>query len=171
MSLSRGKTPIVAVCGGHETTPGYAKIAEEVGALVAKEGWYLICGGLTGVMHHASKGARENGGFTIGILPGDDVTAANPFIDLPIASGVGYMRNSIIITTADAVIAIDGAEGTLSEMCYALTYEKPMVVVSREDGVKQMGGIAIDVNASSGFVLVYNAEDAIVKTKELLGLA
>ncbi|MEX2718313.1 MAG: TIGR00725 family protein, partial [Candidatus Sigynarchaeota archaeon] len=118
------------MCGGSSAPPEYEAVAETTGELIAAEGWWLICGGLQSVMTAACKGARKKGGFTIGILPDDDVTTANPFVELPIATGMGYARNSIIVATADAIISIDGAEGTLSEMCYALVFKKPVIVIA-----------------------------------------
>ncbi|MFX0103431.1 MAG: TIGR00725 family protein [Candidatus Hodarchaeota archaeon] len=170
MSIRRKKKPIIGICGGHDATPEYLEVAEEVGKLVAEEGWYLICGGLTGVMDAACKGASSSGGFTIGVLPGGDVTTANDHVKLPIATGVGYARNSIIILTADAIIAIDGAEGTLSEMCYSIVHEKPTIVVSLEDEPVDMGGIRVDKQNSSGLTVVKNAEDAIKEVKKALSL-
>ncbi|MHA1369810.1 MAG: hypothetical protein ACTSRA_08880, partial [Promethearchaeota archaeon] len=151
-------------------TEDYLKVSEEVGALIASEGWYLICGGLFGVMEAVCRGAARKGGITIGILPGTDVTSANEHVSLPIATGVGYSRNSIIVMTADAVIAIDGKEGTLSEMCYSLVYEKPLVVLSLEDDPVDMGGIRVDKKNSPGFVTVKTASEAIQEIKHALNI-
>jgi uncharacterized protein (TIGR00725 family) len=170
MSLKRGKTPIIAVCGGSSAPPEYEVVAEAVGELIAAEGWWLICGGLESVMASACKGARKRNGFTIGILPDGDVTTANQFVELPIATGIGYSRNSIIVATADAIISIDGAEGTLSEMCYALVFKKPVIVIALEEKPVDYGGIRVDKHHSPGLTVVRDAAAAIQAVKNQLGL-
>lgn len=123
----------IAVIGGHECSDAIAKIAEEVGREIAKFGAMLVCGGLTGVMESACRGAKSSGGKTIGILPGDDVSEANQYIDIPIATGLGYMRNNLVVKNAEAVIAIDGKEGTLSEIAFALQMKKPILGINTWD--------------------------------------
>ncbi len=117
----------VAVIGG--SRPGRAALdhAYEVGRLLAGRGVIVVCGGLGGVMDAAARGASEAGGLTIGILPGAAPSDANPHIDLPIATGLGYTRNSLVVMNADAVIAVDGEYGTLSEIAYGLIYGKRVV--------------------------------------------
>ncbi len=102
-------------------------MAEEVGQRIAEKGGILICGGLGGVMEAAAMGAKQAGGQTIGILPDDKTDSANPYIDFPIATGIGYARNVIIVKTADALIAIAGSYGTLSEVAYSLVFEKQVI--------------------------------------------
>lgn len=170
MSLKRGKTPIIAVCGGSHAPPEYEAIAETTGELIAAEGWYLLCGGLESVMAAACKGARKRDGLTIGILPDNDVTTANPDVEIPIATGVGYARNAIIVQTADAIIAIDGKEGTLSEMCYALVFKKPVVVIALEDTPVNMGGILVDKQNSPDLIVVKDPFAAIEEIKKVLNL-
>ena len=87
----------------------------------------LICGGLTGVMEHAARGARAAGGLTIGLLPGDDTTEANPYIDVAIATGLGHGRNAILALTADGVVGLGGGLGTLSEIALALRNRRPTI--------------------------------------------
>ena len=87
----------------------------------------LICGGLTGVMEHAARGARAAGGLTIGLLPGDDTDEANQYIDVAIATGLGHARNAILALTADGVVAVGGGLGTLSEIALALRNRRPAV--------------------------------------------
>jgi len=120
------KKLLIGVIGGSKCDEEIAKIAFRVGEIIAEEGHYLICGGLTGVMEHAARGAKSKNGVTIGILPGESKSTANPYIEIPIATGVGYARNAIIVLTADVLIAIDGEYGTLSEIAYALIYNKPV---------------------------------------------
>jgi uncharacterized protein (TIGR00725 family) len=103
------------------------RTAEEVGKLIAMYGHTLICGGLGGVMEAAAKGARGAGGTTVGILPQAERHAANPHIDIPIATGFGEGRNLVIIRTADILIAVAGEYGTLSEIAFALKMGKQVI--------------------------------------------
>jgi uncharacterized protein (TIGR00725 family) len=123
----------VAVIGGHACPPDIARIAEEAGKEIARLGASLICGGLGGVMQAACKGAKSCGGKTIGILPGHDKGQANPYVDIPIATGLGYLRNNLVVKNADIVIAIDGKEGTLSEIAFALQMKKPILGIKTWD--------------------------------------
>jgi hypothetical protein len=102
-------------------------LAEEVGRRVAAAGAALVCGGLTGVMEAACRGARRAGGRTIGILPGSDRSEANPFVEVAVATGMGQARNVIIVLTADVLIAVGGGYGTMSEIGHALRAGKPVV--------------------------------------------
>ena len=127
------RAPMIAVIGGRKADSTLKKEAEEVGRLVAKNGGVLVCGGLHGIMEAASKGAKGAGGLTIGILPQDQNKDANPYIDVPVVTGMGIGRNVIIARTADAVIAIGGAYGTLSEIAFSLQLEKPVVGIRSWD--------------------------------------
>ena len=117
----------VAVVGGAQCSREEAKLAEAVGFELAKKGAILICGGLGGVMAAACKGARSAKGKTVGILPGNAREEANPYIDIPIVTGMGEARNVIVVNTAQAVIAIGGKFGTLSEIAYALRNNIPVI--------------------------------------------
>jgi len=123
----------IAVIGGNSCSEDIAKIAEEVGKGIAQLGATLVCGGLTGVMEAACRGAKSAGGKTIGILPGHDQKQANPYVDIPIATGLGYMRNSLVVKNAEVVVAINGKEGTLSEIAFALQMNKPILGVRTWD--------------------------------------
>jgi len=118
---------IVAVIGGGECSSGEGDLAEAVGRELAERNAILICGGLGGVMEAACRGARSQGGLTIGILPGDEPAMANPYVQIPIATGVGHARNMAVVKSAQAVIAIDGDYGTLSEIAYALKSSIPVI--------------------------------------------
>ncbi len=118
---------IVAVIGGNRCSKEMARVAEAVGRELAKRGAILICGGLGGVMEAACRGAKAKGGLTIGVLPGTSRHDANPYVDIPIVTGMGEARNVIIVRTAQAVIAVDGEYGTLSEIAHALKMGKPVV--------------------------------------------
>jgi uncharacterized protein (TIGR00725 family) len=118
---------IVAVIGGGSCTTEETALAEETGRLLASQGAVVVCGGLGGVMEAVARGAKANGGMTVGILPGADPAAANAYIDLPIATGLGEMRNFLIVRSAQALIAIGGGVGTLSEIALAQRIGKPVV--------------------------------------------
>lgn len=111
---------IIAVIGGAQPSSRETRLAEEVGRELARRGVALVCGGLGGVMEAACKGARSEGGLTIGILPGDKREAANNYVQIPIVTGLGYARNIAVVKTAQAVIAVGGSYGTLSEISHAL---------------------------------------------------
>ncbi len=117
----------IAVIGGNRPGRPAADAAFEVGRLIARAGAAVVCGGLGGVMEAACRGAREEGGLTIGILPGGSPADANPWVDVPIATGLGYTRNALVILNADAVIAVDGEYGTLSEIAYGKIQGKTVV--------------------------------------------
>jgi uncharacterized protein (TIGR00725 family) len=117
----------IAVIGGSRPGRQALDAAFEVGRLIARAGAVIICGGLGGVMEAASRGAREEGGFVVGILPGGSPADANPWVDLPVATGMGYTRNALVVMNADAVVAVDGEYGTLSEIAYGLIHGKRVV--------------------------------------------
>ncbi|MBI2370977.1 MAG: TIGR00725 family protein [Deltaproteobacteria bacterium] len=117
----------MAVCGPSECGPETARIAEEVGREIARHGAILLCGGLGGIMEAAARGARAEGGLTVGILPGSSAADANPFIDLPIVTGLSHARNLVLVRSADAVIAVEGGYGTLIEVASALKMEVPVI--------------------------------------------
>jgi len=118
---------IVAVIGSSSCSEEEARLAEAVGERLAQRGAAVICGGLGGVMEGVCRGARSQGGLTVGILPGEDPGVANPWVDIPIATGVGYGRNMAVVKSAGAVIAIGGNYGTLSEIAYALKSGIPVI--------------------------------------------
>ena len=118
---------MVAVIGSASCDDRVAARAEAVGREIARRGAALVCGGRGGVMEAACRGARAEGGITIGILPGTDKGEANPYVDLAIVTGLGEARNAIVVRTADAVIAVNGGYGTLSEIGLALKMGRPVV--------------------------------------------
>ncbi|MFQ5952451.1 MAG: TIGR00725 family protein [Candidatus Omnitrophota bacterium] len=115
---------LVSVIGGYECDENNAKLAEQVGEVISQEGFVLVCGGKTGIMEAACKGAKKAGGLTIGIIPGEDKREANEFVDVVIATGMGYSRNALVAGTADLVVAFPGKYGTLSEIGFALNAKK-----------------------------------------------
>ena len=118
---------IIAVIGGSRAAEPVLAQAEAIGRELAKRGCILICGGHGGVMEAACRGASEAGGLTIGVMPEENRSQANPYVRIPIVTGIGLARNRTIVLSADAVIAIDGGYGTLSEIAYALQAGKPVV--------------------------------------------
>jgi hypothetical protein len=126
----------VSVCGGSTASDVEAAKAQETGRLLALAGAVLVTGGLGGVMAAASKGANEAGGIVLGLLPGDRHEAANPFCTAVVPTGFGEARNVLVVRAADAVIAIGGEWGTLSEIALAMKTGKPVVAIDSWDPVK-----------------------------------
>ena len=122
-----GQKIYVGVIGAGNCTKKIRDLAAEVGKEIARAGAVLVCGGLDGIMKGAAEGAKSAKGITIGILPGTEKSEANEFIDYAICTGFGEARNLVIIRTADAVIALPGMYGTLSELGFALKMKKPVV--------------------------------------------
>ncbi len=122
--------PYVAVVGSSEGSQAELEDAEEVGRLLGERRAVVVCGGLGGAMEAACRGAKATGGTTLGILPGPARSAANPHVDLAVATGIGEARNAIVVSTVDAVIAIGGSYGTLSEIALALRAGTPVVGLS-----------------------------------------
>jgi uncharacterized protein (TIGR00725 family) len=123
MSMGRQNTLIGVIGAGQASSAGMA-CAYRVGQLLAGHGAVLVCGGLGGIMEAASRGCAEAGGQVIGILPGGSAAAANPYVNLPIATNMGHARNVIIAHTAQALIAIEGAYGTIAEIAIGLKLQK-----------------------------------------------
>jgi uncharacterized protein (TIGR00725 family) len=120
----------VGVCGAGEASGELTAFAEEVGRGLAEAGAVLVCGGRGGVMEAASRGAREAGGVTVGLLPGSDRSDGNAWLSVAIATGLGEMRNALIVRSVDVVIAIGGEWGTLSEIAFARKLGKPVVALA-----------------------------------------
>ncbi len=118
---------IVGVIGSSQAEGELLTLAEEVGAEIAKKGAAVVCGGLTGVMEAVCRGARREGGLTIGIIPTDNKADANPYVQIPIVTGMGMGRNVMLVKTADVVIAVGGEFGTLSEIAHALKLGKTVI--------------------------------------------
>jgi uncharacterized protein (TIGR00725 family) len=120
----------IAVIGGSDISPETAALAREVGREVAATGAVLLCGGLGGVMAAAAQGARETGGVSLGILPDGDRRRTNPYLTYAIATNLGHARNVLIAHSADALIAVDGSYGTISEAAIALKLGKPVIALN-----------------------------------------
>lgn len=124
---------IVAVIGAGQADARLRQLADEVGERLARAGLIVATGGLGGVMEGASAGAARAGGVVVGILPGPSTGAANPYVQVPIATGIGEARNAVLVNTADGLIAIGGEYGTLSEIAFALKAGKPIVALDSWD--------------------------------------
>lgn len=125
-----GTRPQIAVVGPGEAGAELLATAEQVGARLAEAGAALVCGGLGGVMEAACRGAREAGGLTVGLLPGTDRLAANPFVEVEIPTGLGEARNALVARAGEAMIAVGGGYGTLAEIALALKARTPVVGIS-----------------------------------------
>jgi uncharacterized protein (TIGR00725 family) len=120
-------TEYIGVIGAGECPDTIYGLAKEVGYEIGKRGWMLVCGGLGGVMEGAAKGCHEAGGLTVGLLPGLEKTSANPYISIPIPTGLDEGRNLVLVRTADVLISIAGGYGTLSEIALALRMNKMVI--------------------------------------------
>jgi uncharacterized protein (TIGR00725 family) len=138
---------IVAVIGDGLCSAETARLAEEVGRQLAEKEATVICGGLGGVMEAACRGAKSAGGLTIGVLPGFDRRDANPYVDIPVVTGMREARNIIVVSSAHAVIAVSGGYGTLSEIAHALKLGIPVVGLGTwrlgKDGWDKQHGIVV----------------------------
>jgi uncharacterized protein (TIGR00725 family) len=149
----------VSVIGGGQCGAVEQALAEEVGRLVAREGATLVCGGMGGVMEAAARGAKEAGGTTIGILPGHDRAAANPYLDHVLTTGMGHARNLAVVSSGDAAIAIGGGYGTLSEIGLAAKIGRPVVILAgwRLESFEGTDGIQYASSAREAMDLVRHA--------------
>jgi len=150
--MSRQKT-IIGVIGAGEASPRGLKLAEEVGRRLAERGAVVVCGGLGGVMEAACRGAFEAGGETLGILPGDAAGQANRFVTLPVVTDLGQARNVLIAHTAQALIAVEGEYGTLSEIAIGLKIGRPVIALESWPGLK---GVIYAATAEEAVALVLN---------------
>jgi len=160
---------ISVIGSGEEISKEAEKAAEKIGADIAKNNCVLICGGREGVMEAACRGAKSNGGITVGILPSLEKEEANKYIDIAINTGFGHARNALVAASGDCVIALEGSIGTLSEIAMALNYRKTVVIVAGTKLAKifkehrfQKFGEEIKVNFSG-------AENAVGLALELIG--
>jgi uncharacterized protein (TIGR00725 family) len=156
--------PYIAVVGSGEAGPELASVAEEVGKLLARSGAVVVCGGLGGVMEATCKGAKQERGTTVAILPSLDRASANPYVDVAVATGMDEMRNALVVRSADALIALDGEFGTLSEIAFALKTGVPVVGIGTWELAK--GGAPIDAIATAS-----TPEEAVELAFQLAGAA
>jgi len=159
--------PFIAVCGSDaddvNLTQRTLEVAEQVGRGVAQRGGVLVCGGRGGVMLAACRGAKQAGGLTIGVLP-TSKDEANEFVDVPLSTGLGMRRNFLVVSFADAVIAIGGRWGTLSEISFAMIFGIPLILVAGTGGcVDELAQGRLMQNSESKFYVVRSTEEAVEK--------
>jgi uncharacterized protein (TIGR00725 family) len=125
ISLDRiSKSKRVGIIGGNHANSAHLKVAARMGELIAKNGYILVNGGMKGVMEASARGAKSAAGLVMAILPGRQAEEANPYVDIAIPTGLGYMRNALVVLNSDILVAIDGSYGTLSEIAYSRIYNK-----------------------------------------------
>jgi len=159
--MAKGKPPYVAVCGSGEANQQEEAWAQEVGRLIAEAGAVLVCGGLGGVMDAAARGCEAAGGVSIGTLPGEGRDSASPHLTVSIPTGLGEARNALVVRAADAVIAIGGEFGTLSEIALALKLGKPVVGLRTWELAKEGLKVSAIIEATTPEEAVRVALDAI----------
>ncbi|MCU7826578.1 TIGR00725 family protein [Kitasatospora sp. DSM 101779] len=145
--------PHIGVIGPGGANPEESALARRVGELLAGHGAVLLCGGLGGVMEAAAAGARSRGGITVGLLPGPDRTRGNPHLTVALATGLGELRNGLLVRACDALIAVGGSWGTLSEVALAVRVGKPVVSLA--------GWSLPDAPADAGLVRAATPEEAV----------
>ncbi len=128
--LREGRRRTIGVIGASSCSESQIDVAERVGSEIAARGAVLICGGLGGVMEAACRGAKRRGGTTVGVIPQGETGAANEFVDIVIATGMGEARNAVIVNSSDGLVAVSGGYGTLSEIAFALRSNKPIAGIS-----------------------------------------
>lgn len=161
--MEKGQKGIfITVIGASDCSAEETRLAEEVGRELARRGVTLICGGLEGVMEAACRGATSQGGVTIGILPGNSRKDANPYVQIPIVTGMGYTRNAIVAKSGQAVIAIGGSYGTLSEIAYAL--QSDIQVISLGTWSLAREGVV-----DKSIIVAQNPVDAVEKALSSIG--
>lgn len=124
---------VIGVIGAGVASKHECDTAQIVGREIAKRGLTLVCGAMGGVMEAACRGAKGEGGLTVGIVPGDSKKDCNPYVDIPVVTAMGHARNVIVVSSSDAVIAIGGSFGTLSEIAFALRLEIPIIGIKTWD--------------------------------------
>lgn len=159
------RRPVVAVIGKGQAPASTCAVAEELGRLLVERGYRVVTGGLGGVMQAASRGAQQapnkREGDVIGILPGPDALAANPYVDIVIPSGMGQARNVLIVQTADAVVAVGGGAGTLSEMAHAWQSDRILVALTVEGFSAQFAGRCLDERPRPPILRATSAVEAV----------
>ena len=162
---------LISICGSDvddDLLSNYSlEIAEQVGKLIAKKGGVLLCGGHGGIMRAACRGAKEENGLTVGIMPYTK-EEANEFIDIAIPTTIGYVRNFIVANAGDVTIALGGRWGTLNEISYRMICEKPLILIKGTGGcVDEIISGRLMQNIESHYYVANSAEEAVEKAFEL----
>jgi len=161
----------IGVIGTHlNPTKRSMEEAERLGKLLARNGFVVVCGGLGGVMEAVCRGAKSEGGTTIGVLPGKEIAEANPFVDYGIATGLEWARNQVVALSCDALIMVGGEAGTLSEACVGWIYKKPIIAIRGTGGYSdRLAGRRIDSKRNDVVIGVKNAEEAVNVLTKMFG--
>src|SRR5687768_4442004 len=162
MSPGEGRAMRIAVCAPGSASDEELVLAGAIGRLLAERGCTLVCGGLGGAMAAACRGAQEAGGVTIGILPGYDDRAANPWVDHVICTGLGQARNTLVAATGQALIAVGGGWGTLSEIALGLRLGRPVVLVGGWAGVFAADSSRAQIASLEGTIISADTPEAAV---------
>jgi uncharacterized protein (TIGR00725 family) len=170
MSSRRKQIAVVGSASADEPTQ---RLAEEVGRLLVDRGHRVLTGGLEGVMAASARGAkrsvRAGDGDTIGVLPTLDASTANPWVDIVVPTGMNFARNVVLVAMSDALIAIGGGAGTLSEIALAWQHRVPVVALDTGDGwSSRLGGQYLDHRGEAPIAKARTAEEAVARVDELL---
>lgn len=169
------RRPVVAVIGNNVASAEAAALAEQVGRGIVQLGCRLVTGGLGGIMEAASRGARAapryHEGDVLGILPGGEASAANPWVDIALPTQLGYARNVLVVSCADAVVAVGGGAGTLTEMAMAWQLAKPIIGLRGEGWSGKLAGTAIDDRRSGTVLAAADAAEALALLAQALRLS
>jgi len=158
----------ISIIGASEIDIPTKKLAIELGKLLAKNRYAVACGGLSGVMEAICQGVKEEGGLTIGIIPFKEKDYANKYVDIVIPVPFSQARNIIVVLAGDAVVAIAGKAGTLSEICFAWIYEKPIIALTGVNGwSSKIAGEKIDDRRTDFIYSAVNAQEVVDKLNEL----
>ena len=159
---------VVSVIGASDINKDIKDKTIEIGRLIAKNNYVIVCGGLSGVMEAVCKGAKEEGGFTVGIIPSAEKSIANKYIDLVIPCPFSQARNIVVVLTGDVCLAISGKAGTLSEISFAWIYLKPIVALTDVEGwSSKIANQKLDDRRADMIYGVKSPQDAIEKINEL----
>lgn len=160
------RIPVIGVIGAGSADPSIEKIAFDVGGAIGEKGCHLICGGRSGVMEAACRGHRDRRidqrCQTIGVLPGTDSEEANEFVDIVLPTGLGLARNTLVVNFSQALIAVSGGSGTLSEIAFAWQLGKPIAAVSTSGGwAQELSGQKLDEKRQDSIFSASSAQEAI----------
>ena len=144
----------ISVVGGHDVNHEVEQLAHKVGEIIVKVGAVLVCGGLDGTMRAVSKGVKEAGGISIGLLPGIEKSDANEYIDIALPTSIGFARNALVACSADIIVALPGSHGTSSEISYGLVYKRPVIDLGNWN--------------REGMIKVKDVNEAEIKIRELI---
>jgi len=164
---------VVAVIGNSQPPQEAIPVAEELGRLIVDNGWRLVTGGLGGVMEAASRGARQSQryqeGDVVGIIPGPEARSANPYVDIVIASNLGYARNVLVVSSADAVVAVGGGAGTLSEMAMAWQLGRPVLGLAVPGWSARLAGEGLDAKRTDRVIPAATPLEAVAAIRAAFG--